>query len=110
MVRRLVPLAAVVALAGCTSTGAGSTVPSCSTASCAAVEIQRSLVGLVAKDNAVMTKAVCAAAGVRNAGGTWTATCTVTESDGSVWRGYGSWVTATNAVAFEPVTQVKAAA
>ena len=100
--------AAVVALAGCAS--AGSTVPSCTTASCAAAEIQRSLVGLVAKDNAVMTKAVCAAAGVRQAGGTWTATCAVTESDGSVWRGYGSWVVATGDVAFEPVTQVKAAA
>jgi hypothetical protein len=95
-------------LAGCSvsaSIGNGgqpSSAPSCSTSSCATSEIQRSLVGLQAKDGAAITKASCKPAAENN-GGTWTASCTVTESDGAVYDGKGNWFPAQGTVSFEPL-------
>lgn len=84
------------------SAGSGSS-SNCSTGSCATSEIQRSLVGLEAKDGAAITKASCKAA-TENSGGTWTASCQVTESDGAVSEGTGNWFTNTNQISYEPLT------
>ena len=91
-------IAAALALTACSSS---SSPPSCSTSSCATAEIQRSLVGLEAKDGAAITKAACQPA-VQNAGGTWTSSCTVTESDGYVSQGAGTWFVSTQKVTYEP--------
>jgi hypothetical protein len=57
----------------------------------------------IARDNAVATKVVCPASSVKqNPGGTWTATCTVTDSDGKTYTGYGN--IAGTEVTFEPVS------
>jgi hypothetical protein len=86
-------------LAGCSSP------PSCSTGSCATREIQKSLVGLQAKDGAAITQASCETA-VADPGGNWTATCEVDESDGSVSQGKGTWFVNTKQVAYEPLTVI----
>lgn len=97
--------ALIVALVGCGSTAPGaaapSSPPSCTTGTCAAGEIQRSLVGLQAKDGAAITKAACKTARA-NPGGTWSAACTVTESDGTVTTGTGNWFPAKDQVSYEP--------
>lgn len=79
----------------------GNKPPSCSASACATSEIQRSLIGFQARDGAAITKASCSGA-VLNAGNTWTATCTVTESDGSVTQGKGNWFVSQNKVTYEP--------
>jgi hypothetical protein len=57
----------------------------------------------VAKDDSVMTKATCKASTVkRNAGGTYTVTCTVTYSDGMVARGGANLIPAQDEITFEP--------
>ncbi len=64
--------------------------------------------GIVAKDESVMTKAVCKPSTVRpNPGDTWTVTCTVTYSDGSEWRGYANLLPAQGKVTFEPQAIIK---
>lgn len=116
-------LITVGVLAGCASTGsttstppaaqASSTAPQaaaaspsepvCTTRSCIAGDIQRSLVGLVAEDEAVATKASCKPSTVKhNAGDTWTARCTVTYSDGSAATGFGNLLPAQQKVTFQP--------
>jgi hypothetical protein len=87
-------IAASLLLAGCSSR------MSCTTGSCAAQEIQRTLIGDQAKDGAAITKAVCKDA-VLDPGGTWTASCTVTESDGAIIQGDGNWSTSDNEVTYE---------
>lgn len=99
-VAALAGLAAGLALADCSSQ------PSCTTGTCAASEIQRSLTGLTAEDEAVITEAQCGASARLNAGGTWTVACTVTESDGKVYRGLGNWLPGQGKVTFEPVTVI----
>ena len=97
LVLLIVVLSVVAALQG---KGTGS---SCTSNSCIASEIQRSLVGIVAKDESVITQASCDASTVtENAGNTWTATCTVTYSDGQVWSGDGNLIPSRNEVTFEP--------
>jgi hypothetical protein len=114
--RRITAVAGAVLIAGALSAcsvsasiGAGqpSSSPSCASSACAASEIQRSLLGLEAKDGAAITKAACKAAR-ENPGGTWTATCTVTESDGGVYDGKGNWFPAKAQVSFEPIAVMKA--
>lgn len=57
----------------------------------------------MAKDNAVITKATCKPSTVKaNAGQTWTASCKVTESDGSVSTGYGNLVESSGEVTYDP--------
>lgn len=119
-VKLLAVAAAVTGLAGCASpvgTGpaagsgssappvpaASSSAPPCLTRACIAADIGRSLIGAVAKDEAVITKADCKASTVtRNAGDTYTAKCTVTYSDGSTATGFGNLLVAQQKVTFEP--------
>jgi hypothetical protein len=93
----LLILAAVLTLTACSS----SSPPTCSDSACATTEIQASLIGLEAKDGAAITKASCKPA-VLNPGGTWTASCTVTESDGAKSAGNGNWFVSTEKVTYEP--------
>jgi hypothetical protein len=100
-------VAAALSVTGCSaslSVGGGqpSAPPSCTTSSCATAEIQRSLVTLTAKDGAAITDASCKPAKA-NPGGTWTASCTVHESDGAVYSGRGNLFPATKTVSFEPL-------
>lgn len=75
----------------------------CTTDACIASDAQQSLPGTVAKDDSVMTKATCKPSTVkRNAGGTYTVTCTVTYSDGMVARGDANLIPAQNEITFEP--------
>ena len=70
--------------------------------------IKASLIGGVAPDNSVVTKVDCRVSSVvHNAGDTWTASCTLTYSDGSVWAGYANLVPAENKVTWQPVTQLQ---
>ena len=82
---------------------APSAAAACTTNACIAGEAQQSLVGMVAKDDSVMTKAACKASTVqRNAGGTYTVSCTVTYSDGMVARGGANLIPAQDEITFEP--------
>jgi len=82
---------------------APSAAAACTTNACIASDAQQSLVGSVAKNDSVMTKATCRASTVkRNAGGTYTVVCTVTYSDGNVARGNASLIPAQNEITFEP--------
>jgi hypothetical protein len=106
-----------LALAGCVSTGdAGGTpsgpppaaagspsVPACTSNACITSVIQKSLLGIVAKDDAVVTAATCQPSTLkRNAGGTYTVTCKVTESDGNVSSGYANAVPSTGTITWDP--------
>jgi hypothetical protein len=84
-----------------------STAP-CTTDSCIASGLQKSLVGLVAKDDSVITKATCYKKTVkRNAGNTYTAECHVTYSDQTVYSGYATYDVAKNEVLWEPSEELQ---
>jgi hypothetical protein len=116
-----------MALSGCASQGssapaappvtmatAATTVPAaapdpaasqapCTTRACIAGDAQQSLVGLVAKDEAVVTKAKCTVHTVTdNSGGTYTVHCTAWYSDGSEAAGDATLIPAQDKVAWEP--------
>jgi hypothetical protein len=118
-----IPLVAI--LTGCAATTATSAPPAaagspsasalaapspsasvmCTTNACVASDIEQSLLGQIAKDNAVATKVVCPVSSVKaNAGQTWTASCRVTESDGTVSEGYGNFVESSDQVTYDPQT------
>jgi Protein of unknown function (DUF2510) len=81
----------------------GGSSSSCTSNSCIATEAQQSLIGAVAKDESVITKAACQASTVTdNSGGTYTVGCTVTYSDGSQWAGDATLIPAQDKVAWEP--------
>jgi hypothetical protein len=112
---------AAAAITGCAGAGTGTAVagppagtaaapsPSatamCTTHACIVHDAQANLVGLVAQDNSVSTRAVCKASTVRhNAGNTWTVQCIVTYSDGSTAAGYANILPASNKITFEPAS------
>jgi hypothetical protein len=123
-------LAAIATLSGCASQGnagavvtpasapapvadptpdpAPSTSAACTTNACIASGLQKSLIGLVAKDNSVITAATCYKRTVKhNAGNTWTAECHVTYSDDSVYSGYATYDVAKNEVPWEPSEELQ---
>ena len=66
-------------------------------------ELDQSLVGGIDQADAVATKVHCYESTVKNQGnGTWTASCTVTYSDGSTADGTGTVDTSQDKVTFEP--------
>jgi hypothetical protein len=80
----------------------------CTTDSCISVSLQRSLVGLVAKDDSVITGATCYAQTVkRNAGNTYTARCHVTYSDGTEYAGFATLLVAQGEVSWEPEEELQ---
>lgn len=80
----------------------------CTTHACIVSDIERSLVGLVAKDESVITKAVCFKSTVKdNAGGTYTASCDVTYSDQTVYSGYATLIPAKDQITWEPTEQLQ---
>lgn len=75
----------------------------CTTKSCIIGDMNRDLVGMVAKDNAVTTKAKCKPSSLKtNPGQTWTATCTLTYSDGLVAEGFANLIESSRKITFEP--------
>jgi hypothetical protein len=79
----------------------------CTSRTCIAQELDRSIPGDIARDGSVMGKTTCAVHTVKNdGGGNYTASCDVTYSDGEVWSGYGTVLTGQDKVSFEPEEQV----
>lgn len=125
--RALIALAAVGLTAGCgsasttTETGAPSSEPSaaassapvaaassapCTTKACIVTDAKQ-LKGTVAKDNAVMTKVTCKSSTVKQVvPGTYTVHCTITYSDGQIWRGIASVLTGKGEVDWEPTSVI----
>jgi hypothetical protein len=119
-----VTTALALTLAGCASTGgpggapsgpasgpspaaAGSpSAPACTSDACLTKQIESDLLSVVAKDGAVITKASCRASALkRNAGGSDTVYCKVTESDGAVSEGYANLIPSQEEITWDP-TQV----
>lgn len=85
-----------------------SSPPPCLTHSCIVSVIEQTLPGTEAKDGSVMTKAVCYKSTVKsNPGGTYTASCDVSYSDGEVWSGYATLLVAQQQVSWEPEQEVQ---
>jgi hypothetical protein len=75
----------------------------CTTKACIVDDLQKSLVGGIAQDEAVATKVKCYKSTVKhNAGNTWTATCKVSYSDGSSVTGFGNLIPDKDKVTFQP--------
>jgi len=92
------------AAAGSPSAAAGtpSSAP-CTSHGCIVQELDQSLTGGIDQADAVATKVHCYESTVKNQGnGNWTASCTVTYSDGSTAEGTGTVDTSQGKVAFEP--------
>ena len=84
------------------ASAAASSAP-CTTDSCIATELDQSLKGAIAQDEAVATKVDCKPSTVKNEGsGNWTARCTAYYSDGTSAEGYGTVDTSQDKVTFEP--------
>lgn len=80
-----------------------STLP-CDSHSCVVSDLEQNLDGLIAQDEAVVTKAVCYKSTVvfHAAADTWSASCTVTFSDGSSASGTGNLDLSQQKVTFTP--------
>ena len=79
----------------------------CTSHACIVSDVEKSLVGLVAKDESVITKAVCYKSTVKaNPGDTYTVSCDVTYSDGTVYSGDATLLVAKGQIAWEPTGQV----
>ena len=79
----------------------------CTSHACIVSDVEKSLVGLVAKDESVITKAVCYKSTVKaNPGDTYTVSCDVTYSDGTVYSGDATLLVAKDQIAWEPTGQV----
>jgi len=92
------------AAAGGPSAAAGSPSSApCTSHGCIVQELDQSLTGGIDQADAVATKVHCYESTVKNQGnGNWTASCTVTYSDGSTAEGTGTVDTSQGKVAFEP--------
>jgi Protein of unknown function (DUF2510) len=96
----------VIAIVAGHSSGGGST-GQCTTASCIVTDAKQSLVGVVAKDESVITALSCKQSTVKNPDpGVWTVQCTATYSDGSEWDGIASVLMSQNKVTWEPTSIV----
>ena len=63
--------------------------------------------GTAAKDGSAVTAVTCPSSSVRhNAGNTWTASCDVTYSDGTVYHGYANVLPGQNQVTFQAEYEV----
>jgi hypothetical protein len=82
--------------------------PPCTTHACIVSDLEQSLVGLVAKDESVITKATCyKSTVVDNAGNTYTAQCHVTYSDDTVYSGYATLLVNSDQVSWEPTEELQ---
>ncbi len=99
------PVAATSAAPAPTPSAASTAI--CTSHACIVTDVQRSLVGLVAKDESVITKATCFKSTVKaNPGDTYTVSCDVTYSDGTVYSGDATLLVAKDQIAWEPTGQV----
>jgi hypothetical protein len=94
--------------AGEPSSAVGSpSAPPCTTHSCIAQDAEQSMVGTAAKDGSVVTKADCYRSTVTaNAGDTYTVSCDITYTDGTVWNGLVTLLMASNQVSWQPESEV----
>lgn len=76
----------------------------CTTKACIASDLDKSLVGGVAQDEAVATKVVCSKSSVKfhKAADSYSAWCVVTYSDGSQAQGTGNLLVSQQKVTFQP--------
>ena len=76
----------------------------CTSNACLTDQIEHDLLtSVVAKDGAVVTKAACRASTLkRNAGGSDTVYCTVTESDGGKAGGYANLIPSQQEITWDP--------
>lgn len=96
------------AAAGSPSAAAGSPSSApCTTHACIVSDAQSSMVGTTAKDGSVITKAVCFKSTVKaNPGDTYTVSCNITYTDGTVWNGLVTLLLASNQVSWQPQSEV----
>lgn len=98
------------AAAGSPSAAAGSpsaAAPPCTTHACIASDAEQSMVGTAAKDGSVVTKTVCFKSSVRhNPGDTYTVSCDVTYTDGTVWNGLVTILMDSGQVSWQPESEV----
>ena len=95
------------AAAGSPSSAAGSpsaSAATCTTHACVVSDLEQSLTGLIAQDESVATKVVCYKSTVvfHAAADTYSASCTVTYSDGSSVSGTGNLDLSQQKVTFQP--------
>ena len=76
----------------------------CTSNACLTDQIEHDLLtSVVAKDGAVVTKAKCKSSTLRrNAGGSYTVSCKVTESDGGVADGYANLIPSQQEITWDP--------
>ena len=99
------PVAATSAVPAPSPSAASTAI--CTSHACIVSDVEKSLVGLVAKDESVITKAVCYKSTVKaNPGDTYTVSCDVTYSDGTVYSGDATLLVAKDQIAWEPTGQV----
>jgi hypothetical protein len=80
------------------------TYPDCTSHACIVAALEQNLTGLVAQDESVSTGVTCYQSTVvyHAAAGTYSASCTVTYSDGTTASGTGNLVTSSDEVTFSP--------
>ena len=79
----------------------------CTSHACIVQEAEQWEVGQQAKDGSVVTKAVCYESTVTaNAGDTYTVSCDLTYTDGTVWAGLVTILEASNQVSWQPESEV----
>ena len=65
------------------------------------------MVGTTAKDGSVVTKADCYKSTVQaNPGDTYTVSCDITYTDGSVWNGLVTLLLASDQISWQPQSEV----
>jgi len=97
------PSASALAAPPGAAAGSPSSAP-CTTHACIVSDLEQSLTGLVAEDEAVATKVTCYKSTVvfHQAADTYSASCTVIYSDGSQASGTGNLVVSSDQVTFQP--------
>ena len=104
-----VALVIAIAIIGAVAGSGANSTKGCNASSCVVVTVQKSLTGMVAKDESVITGITCQPGTVRqNPGQTWTVACTATYSDGRVSNGLATIVVSEAKVTWEPTGMVSA--
>ena len=79
----------------------------CTSHSCITQDAEQSMVGTTAKDGSVITKADCFKSTVKaNPGDTYTVSCDIAYTDGTVWNGLVTLLLASNQISWQPESEV----
>jgi hypothetical protein len=95
--------AAAAAAASALASAASPSAPACTTHACIVAILQQSLTGDIASDNSVATSVFCNKKTVKfhADADTYTATCTITYTDGTIVTGYGNYIVSAAKVTFQ---------